>query len=83
MGGPGGGRGRLTVVDADQFLPRFMRGSMPDSPLFLGLAADVIGKARDGGRSIAKSLLLNLFVMAAGAVAGIVAVSVVAMVLLR
>jgi hypothetical protein len=43
-------RGQLTVVDADQFLPHFMRGSMPDSPLFLGLAADVIGKARDGGR---------------------------------
>jgi hypothetical protein len=43
-------RGQLTVVDADQFLPRFMHGSMPDSPLFLGLAADVIGTARDGGR---------------------------------
>src|ERR1051325_1890534 len=33
-------RGQLTVVDADEFLPHFMRGSMPDSPLFLGLAAD-------------------------------------------
>jgi hypothetical protein len=43
-------RGQLTVVDADEFLPRFMRNSMPDSPLFLGLAADVIGRARAGGR---------------------------------
>lgn len=43
-------RGQLTVVDADEFLPHFLRDSMPDSPVFLGLAADVIGKARDGGR---------------------------------
>jgi DcmR-like sensory protein len=43
-------RGQLTVVDADDFLPRFMRDAMPDSPLFLGLAADVIGQARAGGR---------------------------------
>jgi hypothetical protein len=42
--------GQLTVVDADDFLPRFMLGAMPDSPLFLGLAADVIGQARAGGR---------------------------------
>jgi len=43
-------RGQLTVVDADEFLPRFMQDAMPDSPLFLGLAADVIGQARAGGR---------------------------------
>jgi MEDS: MEthanogen/methylotroph, DcmR Sensory domain len=43
-------RGQLTVVDADEFLPRFMREAMPDSPVFLGLAADVIGQARAGGR---------------------------------
>src|SRR5437899_2852378 len=43
-------RGQLTVVDADEFLPRFMRDAMPDSPVFLGLAADVIGQARTGGR---------------------------------
>jgi hypothetical protein len=43
-------RGQLTVVDADEFMPHFMRSSMPDSPLFLGLAADVIGQARAGGR---------------------------------
>jgi hypothetical protein len=43
-------RGQLTVVDADEFLPRFMRGAMPDASVFLGLAADVIGQARDDGR---------------------------------
>ena len=42
--------GQLTVVDADEFLPRFMRDAMPDSPVFLGLAADVIGQARGAGR---------------------------------
>src|SRR5512133_676877 len=42
--------GQLTVVDADKFLPRFMRDAMPDSPVFLGLAADVIAQARAGGR---------------------------------
>ena len=43
-------RGQLTVVDADQLLPQFMRDKMPDAPVFLGLAADVIAKARGGGR---------------------------------
>ena len=43
-------RGQLTVIDADQTLPKFMKGKMPDSPVFLGLAADVIAKARGGGR---------------------------------
>lgn len=43
-------RGQLTVVDADEFLPRFMKDTMPDSTLFLGLAADVIGQAHAGGR---------------------------------
>jgi hypothetical protein len=43
-------RGQLTVVDADELLPRFMRDGMPDSPVFLGLAADVISRARAGGR---------------------------------
>jgi hypothetical protein len=43
-------RGQLTVVDADELLPRFMQGAMPDSPLFLGLAADVVAKARGGGQ---------------------------------
>jgi MEDS: MEthanogen/methylotroph, DcmR Sensory domain len=43
-------RGQLTVVDADELLPQFMRAAMPDAPVFLGLAGDVIGKARGGGR---------------------------------
>jgi hypothetical protein len=42
--------GQLTVVDADELLPEFMRNAMPDAPVFLGLAADVIAKARGGGR---------------------------------
>jgi hypothetical protein len=42
--------GQLTVVDADQLLPGFMRGSMPDGPLFMGLAAETIEKARGGDR---------------------------------
>jgi len=40
------GRGQLTVVDADELLPRFMKDAMPDAPVFLGLAADVIANAR-------------------------------------
>jgi hypothetical protein len=43
-------RGQLTVVDADELLPRFMRDAMPDAPVFLGLASEVIGNARDAGR---------------------------------
>ena len=43
-------RGQLTIVDADQTLPRFMQSTMPDSPVFLGLAADVIARARGDGR---------------------------------
>jgi hypothetical protein len=43
------GRGQLTVVDADELLPRFMREAMPDAPMFLGLAADVIARARGAG----------------------------------
>jgi hypothetical protein len=43
-------RGQLTVVDADELLPQFMRDAMPDEPVFLGLAGDVIANARGGGR---------------------------------
>jgi hypothetical protein len=43
-------RGQLTVVDADELLPQLMRDAMPDAPVFLGLAGDVIAKARGGGR---------------------------------
>jgi hypothetical protein len=42
--------GQLTVVDADELLPQFMRDAMPEAPVFLGLAADVIAKARGGGQ---------------------------------
>ena len=43
-------RGQLTIVDADETLPRFMHEGMPDSPVFLGLAADVVTRARAGNR---------------------------------
>jgi hypothetical protein len=42
--------GQLTIIDADEFLPRFMRDAMPDAPVFLGLAADVSAQAHGGGR---------------------------------
>ena len=50
-------RGQLTVVDADEMLPRFMHDAMPDAPVFLGLAADVISKARgrDQYRAVSRS----------------------------
>jgi hypothetical protein len=44
------GNGQLTIVDADELLPRFMKDAMPDAPVFLGLAADVIARARGEGR---------------------------------
>ena len=44
------GSGQLTIVDADELLPRFMKDTMPDAPVFLGLAADVIADARGEGR---------------------------------
>jgi hypothetical protein len=43
-------RGQLTVVDAEELLPQFMRDAMPDAPVFLGLAADVIARARGAGQ---------------------------------
>jgi hypothetical protein len=43
-------RGQLSVVDADELLPQFMRKAMPDAPLFLGIASDAISRARDGNR---------------------------------
>jgi DNA-binding NarL/FixJ family response regulator len=42
--------GQLTVVDADELLPGFMRDAMPDAPLFLGLAGETVAKARGGDR---------------------------------
>jgi hypothetical protein len=43
-------RGQLTVVDADELLPRFMHQAMPDGPMFLGLAGDIIARTRAAGR---------------------------------
>ncbi len=42
-------RGQLKVVDADELLPRFMRGAMPDPPVFNGVFTDVVGQARAEG----------------------------------
>ena len=42
-------RGQLTVVDADEILPRFMRDAMPDPPVFRRAFGDVLGQARAGG----------------------------------
>jgi hypothetical protein len=42
--------GQLTIVDSDELLPQFMRSAMPDAPVFLGLAGDVIAQARGAGR---------------------------------
>jgi hypothetical protein len=42
--------GQLTVVDADELLPRFMGEKMPDAPVFLGLAGEVVMRARDRNR---------------------------------
>src|SRR6202171_2730929 len=43
-------RGQLTIVDADNLLPTFMRDGMPESPVFLGLAENVVSQARGDGR---------------------------------
>jgi hypothetical protein len=43
-------RGQLTIVDADNLLPTFMSDGMPDSPVFLGIAANVVSEARGDGR---------------------------------
>jgi MEDS: MEthanogen/methylotroph, DcmR Sensory domain len=43
-------RGQLTVVDADELLPRFMRHKMPEAPVFLGLAGEIIARTRGAGR---------------------------------
>ena len=43
-------RGQLAVVDADELLPRFMQHAMPDGPMFLGLAGEIIARTRATGR---------------------------------
>jgi hypothetical protein len=42
-------RGQLTVVDADETLPRFMGKALPDTPVFLGLAGEIIRQTRAAG----------------------------------
>jgi hypothetical protein len=42
-------RGQLMVVDANELLPRFMRGAMPDPPTFNGVVGDIVGRARASG----------------------------------
>jgi hypothetical protein len=43
-------QGQLTIVDADTLLPRFMQKAMPDGPMFLGLAGEIIAQTRGAGR---------------------------------
>jgi hypothetical protein len=43
-------QGQLTVVDADELLPRFMGQDMPDAPVFLGLAGEEVARARGRNR---------------------------------
>ena len=43
-------RGQLTIVDADKLLPRFMQKALPDAPMFLGLAGEIIARTRGAGR---------------------------------
>src|SRR5438874_6505075 len=40
-------RGQLMVVDAEELLPRFMRDGMPDSTVFPGVFADVVGRSEE------------------------------------
>jgi hypothetical protein len=43
-------QGQLTLLDADDTLPKFMAGSMPDGGIFKPLAKRTIHKARAGGK---------------------------------
>jgi len=42
--------GQLTLLDADETLPKFMAGNLPDGGIFKPLARDTIAKARAGGK---------------------------------
>ncbi|HEY1803468.1 MAG TPA: MEDS domain-containing protein [Terracidiphilus sp.] len=42
--------GQLTVVDSDELLPRLMQKALPDGPMFLGLAGEIIARTRGAGR---------------------------------
>lgn len=43
-------RGQLTVLDAEQTLPKFLAGNMPDPKIFKPFARATIEKARVGGK---------------------------------
>jgi hypothetical protein len=43
-------QGQLTFLDADETLPRFMRGNDPDGSIFKPLAKQTIARARAGGK---------------------------------
>jgi hypothetical protein len=43
-------RGQLTLLDADETLPKFMRGNEPEGSIFKPLAKETIEKARQGGK---------------------------------
>ena len=42
-------RGQLTVIDADETLPRFMGKTLPGAPVFLGLAGEIVRRTRAAG----------------------------------
>jgi hypothetical protein len=42
-------RGQLTMFDANELLPRFMRNAMPDPRVFKGVIGDIFGQARAAG----------------------------------
>jgi hypothetical protein len=43
-------QGQLTLLDADDTLPKFMAGNLPDGNIFKPLARETIARARAGGR---------------------------------
>jgi hypothetical protein len=43
-------QGQLTLLDADDTLPKFMAGQLPDGGIFKPLAKQTIAKARAGGK---------------------------------
>ena len=42
--------GQLTLLDADETLPKFMAGKLPDGRIFKPLAKQTIARARAGGK---------------------------------
>jgi len=43
-------QGQLTLLDADDTLPKFMAGNLPDGSIFKPLARETIARARAGGK---------------------------------